>query len=51
MALIQIETRKDGFEKRLFGCPKCNYIETKMVADPLKSDAVSRLADSLRPPS
>jgi hypothetical protein len=50
MALIRAETRKNGFEKRIFGCSKCNYIETKMVAGPLKSDAVARLAD-IRPPS
>jgi hypothetical protein len=51
MALIRSETGKDGFEKRTFGCLKCNIIETKMIADPLKSDAVARLADSMRPPS
>jgi hypothetical protein len=51
MALIRLESRKDGFEKRTFGCAECKLIETKMIADPLKSDAVARLADSMRPPS
>jgi hypothetical protein len=51
MALIRSESRKDGFEKRTFGCAKCKFIETKMIADPLKSDAVARLANSMRPPS
>ena len=51
MALIRLESRKDGFEKRTFGCAECKLIESKMIADPLKSDAVARLADSMRPPS
>ena len=51
MALQRTHAQKDGFEKRMFECAKCHYIETKMVADPLKSDAVARLAQSIRPPS
>ena len=51
MALIRLESRKDGFEKRTFGCAECKVIESKMIGDPLKSDAVQRLADSMRPPS
>jgi hypothetical protein len=51
MRLAQSESFKDGFEKRVFACGKCKTIETKMVADPLKSDAVARLANGLMPPS
>jgi hypothetical protein len=51
MALIRSESRKDGFEERTFGCAKCKFIERKMIGDPMKSVAVARLANSIRPPS
>ena len=51
MALTRSEPRKDGFEKRIFECTKCRFMTTKMVADPLRSDTVSRLADSVLPPT
>ena len=51
MMLARREPHLNGSEKRTFECPKCNFIETKIADDPLKSDAVVRLADSLRPPS
>ena len=51
MALIRLESRKDSIEKRTFGCAECKVIESKMIGDPLKSDAVARLADSMRPPT
>jgi hypothetical protein len=51
MMLAGREPRENGSEKRTFECNKCDFIETKIVADPLKSDAVVRLAESLRPPS
>ena len=51
MMLARIEPCGPDSEKRTFECPKCNFIETKIVGDPLKSDAVVRLADNLRPPS
>jgi hypothetical protein len=50
MMLARIEPLGDGSEKRTFECPKCYFIETKIADDPLKSDAVARLA-GLRPPS
>jgi len=50
MALTKSETRKDGFEKRAFECTKCHYMETRMVADPLRSDTLARLANSVVPP-
>jgi hypothetical protein len=37
-----------GFEQRLFGCPKCDHVETNVVAlDPLKSEALGWLAGEL----
>lgn len=51
MKLIRGEVRGDGSEKRLFGCSICNFIETVIAADPLKSDAVMNLVNAIRPPS
>jgi len=51
MALAKSEPRKDGVEKRIFECSKCRFMMTKMVADPLKSDPIARLANSVVPPS
>jgi hypothetical protein len=51
MMLARIEPLGDGSEKRTFECFKCNFIEMKIADDPLKLDAVTRLAGSLRPPS
>jgi hypothetical protein len=50
MALTRSEPRKDGFEKRIFECGKCHHVETRMVADPLRSDRVTGLARSVVPP-
>jgi hypothetical protein len=51
MMLARTEYRKNGSEKRIFECLKCHSAETKIVDDPLKSSALARLADSVRPPS
>jgi hypothetical protein len=51
MALAKAEQRPDHSEKRMFECEKCSFIDTKIVPDPLKSDAVARLTSGLRPPS
>jgi len=51
MTLARTESGKDGSEKRMFECPKCRFIETKMIADPLKSSDVIRLTEDLRPPT
>ena len=51
MTLILAEPREGRSEKRIFGCSKCNFMETRIVDDPLKSGAVVRLAEGLRPPS
>jgi hypothetical protein len=50
MSLLSAESRKGGFEKQIFGCGKCPYVETKMVPDPLKSSTSERLAQNVRPP-
>ena len=50
MVLAQISPLPDGSEERTFECPKCDLIETRMVADPLKSEAVQRLTSHVRPP-
>jgi transposase-like protein len=50
MHLARITPLPDGSEKRMFECTKCHFIETKTVADPLKSDAVERLTTNVRPP-
>jgi len=51
MMLARREDRGNGSEKRTFECPKCDFIQTKIVDDPLKSTALARLADVVRPPS
>jgi hypothetical protein len=51
MMLARREYRGNGSEERTFECRKCDFLETKIVDDPLKSTALARLADGLRPPS
>jgi transposase-like protein len=51
MKLARREYRGNGNEKRTFKCAKCDLVETKVVDDPLKSSALARLADGVRPPS
>jgi exosome complex RNA-binding protein Csl4 len=50
MMLVRLAPLSDGSEERTFECPKCNAIETRTVADPLKSEAVMRLTTNVRPP-
>jgi hypothetical protein len=50
MMLARITALPDGSELRTFECPKCDLAETMTVADPLKSEAVGRLASNVRPP-
>lgn len=40
----------DRTENRLFECSKCDFVETKVVTDPLQSGALARLANGIRPP-
>jgi tRNA(Ile2) C34 agmatinyltransferase TiaS len=51
MMLASREYLGNGAEKRTFRCAKCDLVETKIVDDPLKSSALARLADGVRPPS
>jgi hypothetical protein len=51
MMLARILPLPDGSEMRTFECPKCDAVETKTVADPLKSESVERLTHNVRPPS
>jgi hypothetical protein len=50
MMVARIAPLPDGAEQRTFECPKCDLTETMTVADPLKSEAVGRLATNVRPP-
>jgi hypothetical protein len=51
MVLLRIAPGPSGFDYRTFECGKCDNVDTKMVfRDPMKSDAVSRLTDCLKPP-
>jgi hypothetical protein len=34
----------------MFECPKCHFMETRTVADPMKPDAVERLTSHVKPP-
>ena len=38
-------------EKRIFECATCGATETRLVADPLDSDELTRLTDNIRPPA
>ena len=51
MNLLSIIARPDHCEKRIFECPKCDFIVTKMVADPLESEEITPRADNLGPPA
>jgi hypothetical protein len=51
MRLGRIQPLPDGSEKRVFECPKCDLVETKIIADPLRSELVSRLTESIKPPT
>ncbi len=50
MTLTGTESLPDGSEKRTFECPKCDFIETRAVPDPLKSETVERLTTYVRRP-
>ena len=50
MMLARISPLPDQSEQRTFECPKCDAIETRTVADPLRSEAVARLTANVRPP-
>jgi hypothetical protein len=49
MNLTSLAARPDRSEKRTFECPKCDFIETRVIPDPLGSREINRLADHIRP--
>jgi hypothetical protein len=51
MNLTSIIPRPDHSERRIFECPKCRYINTKIAIDPLRSKEINRLTDNVRPPA
>ena len=45
-------TGPSGFERRLFECPRCDHVETSVIAsDPLKSKVAGWLAGELGTPN
>ena len=51
MLAIGVSTGPEGFEHRLFECPKCKHTEEKILAsDPLGSSATGSLNNDLQPP-
>jgi hypothetical protein len=50
MMLARISPTPDHGEKRIFECPKCNFMNTVTVPDPLKSNATGWLSGELRAP-
>jgi hypothetical protein len=51
MLAIGVSTGPEGFEHRLFECPKCKHTEEKILAsDPLGSSATGWLNSDLQPP-
>ena len=52
MMLERVSLRPIGFEHRLFECPKCNHVETRVIAsDPFKSMVTGWFAGELRAPN
>jgi hypothetical protein len=48
MALDRVSPGPVGFEHRFFECPKCDHVESVVVAsDPFKSEAVGWLSGEL----
>jgi hypothetical protein len=51
MNLTSIVPRPGRTEKRTFECPKCDFIETKVVSDPLSPEEINRLTENILPPT
>ena len=51
MNLASLAPQPDRSEKRTFECPHCDFIETRIVPDPLASEEINRLTDNIRPPA
>jgi hypothetical protein len=50
MDLTNIVPRSDRSEKRTFECAKCDYVETIIASDPLRSEQIDRLTHNVWPP-
>jgi hypothetical protein len=51
MMLARISPGPDGFEIRIFECPKCDHVhQEKVASDPLKSDKARWAEGGLKPP-
>jgi hypothetical protein len=50
MTLARTSPSRDNGEKRIFECPKCNFMKTVTVPDPLKSTATGWVSGELRAP-
>ena len=52
MMLEHVSAGPIGFEHRLFECPRCDHVETTVIAsDPFKSNATGWLVGELRAPN
>jgi hypothetical protein len=51
MMLARTESQGGRSDKRTFECSKCNFVEITIVGDPIKSEAIARLAAAVRPPT
>lgn len=51
MRLAKIAQGAEHSEKRIFECATCGATETRLVADPLDSDDLTRLTNNIRPPA
>ena len=47
--LLVLVARENNSEKRTFECPRCDFIETKIVDDRLRSETVIRLTNCIKP--
>lgn len=50
MDLTSLVPRAVGSEERTFECSRCGSIETRVAADPLKSEELVRMSKNIRPP-
>jgi transposase-like protein len=50
MRLARITPVLDGKEKRLFECPKCNFMHTVTVPDPMESKSAGWISSELQRP-
>jgi hypothetical protein len=48
--LARVSPAPERKEKRVFECPKCNFMDTVTVPDPLESKSSGWVSSELRPP-